>query len=150
MREDVANQLEATYPVTSVSGMANVRNRVTSTAAGMKEKIMPAASVCWSIIVIVKNSAVLRLKFAGADDTSVIELPRLVKFKSRNAAHTAYVPAGIKAGRSFDDFCAFMEEKHLEFCFEMDTVISIRRNSSVRIASISLARCKSLLNSSFA
>ena len=46
-----------------------------------------------------------------------------MKFKPRKSPHSAYVPAGIKVGRSFDDFNAFMEEKHLEFCFEMDTVI---------------------------
>ena len=40
-----------------------------------------------------------------------------------NKKHTDYVPAGIKVGRCYDDFCAFMEEHHLESCTEMDTVI---------------------------
>ena len=69
------------------------------------------------------KSTIYRNFHKGYYSASVIELPRLVKFKARNAAHTAYVPAGIKVGRSYDDFCAFMEENHLESYFEMDTVI---------------------------
>lgn len=69
------------------------------------------------------KSTIYRHFHKGYYSASVIDLPRAVKFKPRNAAHAAYVPAGVKVGRSFDDFCAFMEEKRLESCIEMDTVI---------------------------
>lgn len=69
------------------------------------------------------KSTIYRNFHRGYYSASVIDLPRLVKFKPRNTAHADYVPAGIKVGRTFDDFCAFMEEMHLESCFEMDTVI---------------------------
>ena len=55
------------------------------------------------------KSTIYRNFHRGYYSASVMELPRLVKFKARNAAHTAYVPAGIKVGRSYDDFCAFMQ-----------------------------------------
>lgn len=69
------------------------------------------------------KSTIYRNFHKGYYSASLIDLPRAVKFKPRNAAHAAYVPAGIKIGRSFDDFCARMEETHMESCFEMDTVI---------------------------
>ena len=69
------------------------------------------------------KSTIYRHFHKGYYSASIVDLPRAVKFKPRRSSHSAYVPAGIKVGRSFDDFNAFMEEKHLEFCFEMDTVI---------------------------
>ncbi len=69
------------------------------------------------------KSTIYRNFHKGYYSASVIDLPSVVKFKPRSAAHTAYVPAGVKLSRTFDCFCAFMEEKHLESCFEMDTVI---------------------------
>lgn len=71
----------------------------------------------------VSKSTIYRNFHRGYYTASLLDLPRALKFKPRNAAHSAYVPAGIKLGRSYDDFCAFMEENHLESCFEMDTVI---------------------------
>ena len=71
----------------------------------------------------VSKSTIYRHFRKGYYSASVMDLPRAVTFKPRNAAHTAYVPAKLKVGRTFDDFCAFMEENRLESCFEMDTVI---------------------------
>ena len=69
------------------------------------------------------KSTIYRHFHKGYYSASIVDLPRAVKFKPRKSPHSAYVPAGIKVGRSFDDFNAFMEEKQLESCFEMDTVI---------------------------
>ena len=69
------------------------------------------------------RSTIYRHFHKGYCSASLIDLPRAVKFQPRNQRHADYVPAGIKIGRSYDDFCAFMEEKQLESCVEMDTVI---------------------------
>ena len=69
------------------------------------------------------KSTIYRHFHKGYYSASLIDLPRVVKFKPRNQRHADYVPAGVKIGRSYDDYCAFMEQNHLESCVEMDTVI---------------------------
>ncbi len=69
------------------------------------------------------KSTIYRHFHKGYYSVAILDLPRAVKFKPRNKKHTDYVPAGIKVGRCYDDFCAFMEEHRLESCTEMDTVI---------------------------
>ena len=69
------------------------------------------------------RSTICRHFHKGYYSASILDLPRAVKFKPRHTRHADYVPAGIKVGRSYDDYCAFMEENHLESCLEMDTVI---------------------------
>lgn len=46
-----------------------------------------------------------------------------MKFKARRARPSAYVPKGVKIGRSYDDFLAYMEEHSLSAHQELDTVI---------------------------
>ncbi len=69
------------------------------------------------------KSTIYRHFHKGYYSASIMDLPRAVKFKLRNKKHDDYVPAGIKVGRSYDDFCALMEANRLESCMEMDTVI---------------------------
>lgn len=69
------------------------------------------------------KSTIYRHFHKGYFSASLIDLPRAVKFKPRKTDHPAYVPAGVKIGPTYNDFCAFMEVHHLESYFEMDTVI---------------------------
>jgi IS30 family transposase len=52
-----------------------------------------------------------------------IDLPRMVKFKPRAVKREAYVPKGVKVGRSYTEFCLYKEENDLVSWWEMDTVI---------------------------
>lgn len=53
-----------------------------------------------------------------------MDLPRAVKFKPRKKnKNSDYVPPVIKAGRTYDDFLAYIEENEVENWVEMDTVI---------------------------
>ncbi len=52
-----------------------------------------------------------------------VDLPRAVKFKPRKRPKPEYVPAGLKVGRSFEDFLAFIGENPFCNYVEMDTVI---------------------------
>jgi len=56
-----------------------------------------------------------------------MDLPRAVKFKPRRAKdYNEYVPNKLKAGRTYDDFLAFIEENEIANWVEMDTVIGRR------------------------
>ena len=46
-----------------------------------------------------------------------------MKFKSRRQPRQDYVPAGLKVGRSYDDFLDFCTTHHVERHVELDTVI---------------------------
>jgi IS30 family transposase len=54
---------------------------------------------------------------------SIIDLPRVVKLKPRRKRREAYIPRGLKVGRSFNDFLLRKEENELIVWWEMDTVI---------------------------
>ena len=69
------------------------------------------------------KSTVYRHFHKGYYSASLIDLPRAVKFKSRKQRKVDYVPAGIKVGRSHDDFLTYIDENHLERHVELDTVI---------------------------
>ena len=69
------------------------------------------------------KSTVYRHFQKGYYSASLIDLPRAVKFKSRKSHASNYVPAGVKIGRTYDDFVAFIVENHLERHVELDTVI---------------------------
>ena len=73
--------------------------------------------------VTCSKSTVYRHFRKGYYSASVIELPRAVKFKARKSRNAVYVPSGIKNGRTYNDFLAFIEEKNLECHVELDTVI---------------------------
>ena len=69
------------------------------------------------------KSTVYRHFKKGYYSASVLDLPRAVKFKPRKQKKMDYVPAGVKVGRTHDDFLAYVAEHHLERHVELDTVI---------------------------
>ncbi|MDR0898450.1 MAG: hypothetical protein LBN04_11430 [Oscillospiraceae bacterium] len=54
---------------------------------------------------------------------SKIDLPRAVKFKPRKMHAPEYVPKGIQAGRSFEEYTQFLQDNGTVATVEMDTVI---------------------------
>lgn len=71
----------------------------------------------------VSKSTVYRHINYGYYSISRINLPRAVKFKERKQSKNEYVPKGVKAGRSFEDFLLCLEENPEITYTEMDTVI---------------------------
>lgn len=69
------------------------------------------------------KSTVYRHFHKGYYSVSLIDLPRAVKFKSRSTRHPDYVPSGLKAGRSYDDFLDYCRIHGIERHVELDTVI---------------------------
>lgn len=69
------------------------------------------------------KSSVYRNFKRGYYSAAEVDLPRAVKFKARKQKHVSYVPAGIKVGRSYDDFRQLVESSNLEHWVEIDTVI---------------------------
>ena len=69
------------------------------------------------------KSSVYRYFQKGYLSASAIDLPRAVKFKPRKSHREDYVPSGVKLGRTYDDFLAYVEEHGLERHVELDTVI---------------------------
>jgi len=60
---------------------------------------------------------------AGYRSVLRLDLPRAVKFKPRKQVKEPSIPNKLKAGRSYEDFQAFLAENELESWVEMDTVI---------------------------
>ena len=89
------------------------------------------------------KSTVYRHFRKGYFSASVIDLPRAVKFKPRKSRKADYVPSGVKAGRSFDDFLAYMDEHRLERHVELDTVIG--RMGGKAIMTIHFTSCNFML-----
>lgn len=52
-----------------------------------------------------------------------IDLPRAVKFKARKTAQRHYIPNALKAGRTYDDFLAFIAHNEIPSWVETATVI---------------------------
>lgn len=52
-----------------------------------------------------------------------MDMPRVVKFKPRKQYRAAGVPKAVKAGRTYDDFRAYIDEHEILYWVEMDTVI---------------------------
>ena len=71
----------------------------------------------------VSKSSVYRYISNGYYSISKVDLPRAAKFKPRKASKGEYVPKGVKIGRSFNDFMAYLEEHPNTNYVEMDTVI---------------------------
>ena len=69
------------------------------------------------------KSSVYRYFHKGYLSASIVSLPRAVKFKPRKEKHSEYVPSGVKVGRTYADFTAFMEENGISDHQEFDTVI---------------------------
>lgn len=73
--------------------------------------------------VTCSKSTVYRHFAKGYYSAGKIDLPRAVKFKPRKESRPDYVPKGVKIGRSYEDFLAFMDENRFSDHVEMDTVI---------------------------
>lgn len=71
----------------------------------------------------VSKTTVYRHIEQGYYTISKVDLPRAAKFKARKKQRGEYVPKGVKAGRSFEDFLLFLEENPSTNYVEMDTVI---------------------------
>lgn len=69
------------------------------------------------------KSSVYRYFHKGYLSASIVSLPRAVKFKARKGKKAEYVPKGVKIGRTYDDFNAFMDETDISEHQEFDTVI---------------------------
>jgi IS30 family transposase len=54
---------------------------------------------------------------------SKLDFPRVVKFKARKQHRSPSVPKAIKAGRTYDDFRAYVDTNEINHWIEMDTVI---------------------------
>ena len=52
-----------------------------------------------------------------------LDFPRVVKFKPRKQYRVGGVPKAVKAGRTYNDFKAYIEEHEINHWVEMDTVI---------------------------
>jgi len=59
----------------------------------------------------------------GYLDVKPLDFPRIVKFKPRKQQYTPSIPKGLKIGRTYADFQAYLDESSLFTWVEMDTVI---------------------------
>jgi len=73
--------------------------------------------------ICVSERTIYRHLHKGYFSANLIDAPRIVKFKPRNKKHEEYVPRGIKIGRTYAGYLAFMEEHPDLPVTEMDTVI---------------------------
>lgn len=73
--------------------------------------------------IAVSTSTVYRYIRKGYSSVSVLDLPRLVKFKPRKAKPVEGIPAGVRQGRTYDCFQDFLANHDLDHWLEMDTVI---------------------------
>lgn len=71
----------------------------------------------------VSKTTVYRHIQKGYYSISKIDLPRAVKFKPRTKNQQAYVPKGVKKGRTYGDFMSHIEENPTLNYVEMDTLI---------------------------
>jgi IS30 family transposase len=69
------------------------------------------------------QATVYRYIKKGYCSFSPIELPRMVKFRSRKPRQLEYVPYGAKKGRAYEDFQQHIAANHITHWVEMDTVI---------------------------
>jgi IS30 family transposase len=69
------------------------------------------------------KSTAYRHLHRGYLSVSKLEFPRVVKFKARKQPQADSVPKGVRIGRTYDDFKAFIEEGNIKSWVEMDTVI---------------------------
>jgi IS30 family transposase len=69
------------------------------------------------------KSSVYRHLKKGYLSVSVMDFPRIVKYKPRKTKPSEYVPKSVKVGRTYLDFMALINENDLSAWVEMDTVI---------------------------
>ena len=68
-------------------------------------------------------STIYRHFHKGYYSASVVDLPRVVKFKARDKKKEDYVPKKIKEGRKYQDFLEYIDVNQKKSWVEMDTVI---------------------------
>lgn len=69
------------------------------------------------------KSTVYRHFHKGYFSASLLDLPRALKFKPRKQKKSDSIPKGLRSGRSFSDFCSFLQDNRLERHTELDTLI---------------------------
>jgi IS30 family transposase len=69
------------------------------------------------------KSTAYRNLHRGYLSISKMDMPRVVKFKVRKQYRTDSVPKAVRAGRTYADFTAFIDERGITSWVEMDTVI---------------------------
>jgi IS30 family transposase len=69
------------------------------------------------------KSTAYRNLHRGYLSISKMDMPRVVKFKARKQYRTDSVPKAVRAGRTYADFQAFIDERSITSWVEMDTVI---------------------------
>jgi IS30 family transposase len=74
--------------------------------------------------VSMSKSTVYRHINDGTLSAARIDLPRAVKFRGRKITPKETIPAGLKIGRTYNDYLAYIKNAGATFgCVEMDTVI---------------------------
>jgi len=71
----------------------------------------------------VSKSTIYRHLHKGYLSIAPLDLPRVVKFKARNAKKSDSIPKEVKRGRTYADFLDFIAENDISKWVEMDTVI---------------------------
>jgi IS30 family transposase len=74
----------------------------------------------------VSKSTIYRHLKKGYLSASPFDFPRVLKFKARRQRRSEYVPKAAKAGRTYNDFRAYIDENDISSWVEMDTVIGRR------------------------
>jgi IS30 family transposase len=69
------------------------------------------------------KSTAYRNLHRGYLSISKMDMPRVVKFKSRKQYRADSIPKAVRAGRTYADFQAFIDERGITSWVEMDTVI---------------------------
>jgi IS30 family transposase len=88
----------------------------------------------------VSKSTIYRHLKKGYLSASPFDFPRVVKFKARKQKRGEYVPKGLKVGRAYTDFRAYIEENSISSWVEMDTVIG-RREAGKAIVTFDFTFC---------
>lgn len=71
----------------------------------------------------VAQSTVYRHLKQGYLSILPVDLPRVVKFKPRACHKADVIPKGLKVGRMYDDFKAYLDQNNIVHWVEMDTLI---------------------------
>ena len=71
----------------------------------------------------VSQASIYRFLNKGYLDATAFDFPRVVKFKARKSYVRNAIPKAVKAGRTYDDFKAYLQTKDIWSWVEMDTVI---------------------------
>jgi len=79
----------------------------------------------------VSKSTIYRHLKRGYLSASPLDFPRVVKFKARKQRRGEYVPKGLKIGRTYADFCAYVDENDISSWVEMDTVMGRKGGKAI-------------------